>query len=82
MAMVHTTISTDLSRKLRMSSSSGSGLILRLMARAPLRPLLARLTLLECRDRGPDRREWTEPEEKTKSEQNHSQISKNRIYTI
>ena len=64
MAMVHTTISTDLSRKLRMSSSSGSGLSLRLTARAALRLLLAWLTLvlLECRDRGPDRREWTEPE--------------------
>ena len=79
MAMVHTTSSTDLSRKLRISSSSGSGLSFQLTALASFTLLLAaRLTLvlLECLDKmppllldkdlmldGPDRREWTEPEE-------------------
>ena len=77
MAMVHTTSSTDLSMKLRMSSSSGSGLSFQLTALASFTLLLAaRLTLvlLECLDKmplfldtdlelgGPDRREWTEPE--------------------
>ena len=71
MATVHTTISTDLSRKLRISSSSGSGLNFQVMA--ALAVLAARLTsvLLECllilemdlELGGPDRREWTEPEE-------------------
>ena len=78
-AMVHTTSSTDLSRKLRMSSSSGSGLSFQLTALLASFTLLlaARLTLvlLECLDKmplfldkglelgWPDRREWTEPEE-------------------